>query len=259
MNLKNLIMTTKKFCKKNSPDILTAVGVVGLVGAVVESVKVTTKAARLIEEAECAKGESLTKLEVVKTVGPSYIPVVVSTGVGVSCIVGARKIDRKRQAALMAAYALSENNLKEYKQKVTEVLGEKSEKKVRDAIAQEQVIKNPVSDNDIFDTGLGDTIFYDPYSSRYFKSNIESVRRALNNLNYRLMSEMWVSVNDLYEEIGLAPTKMGDQLGWNIDAGLIYVGNAAEFRAATMPDGRPCLVLDTDVSIAPRYNYFEGR
>lgn len=254
MNVKNLIAVSKQWAKKNSPDILTAVGIVSLVGSVVESVKITAKAVKMIEDAKCE-----TPVEVVKTVGPSYIPVAISTGVGVACIVGARRIDHKRQAALMAAYALSENNLKEYKQKVTEVLGEKSEKKVRDAMAQEQVIKNPVSDNDILDTGLGDTIFYDPYSSRYFKSNIESVRRALNNLNYRLMSEMWVSVNDLYEEIGLAPTKMGDQLGWNIDAGLIYVGNAAEFRAATMPDGRPCLVLDTDVSIAPRYNYFEGR
>jgi len=256
MNVKNLIAVSKQWAKKNSPDILTAIGVVSLVGSIVESAKVTVKSVKMIEDAKNSKGSKLTTPEVIKTVGVNYIPVALSAGVGIGCIVGARKIDHKRQAALMAAYALSENNFKEYKQKVTEILGDKSEEKVKDAIAKDQVANHPVvSENDIFNTGAGDTIFYDPYSSRYFKSSIETVRRALNNLNYRLMNEMWVSVNDLYDEINLAPTKMGDQLGWNINDGLIYVGEAAEFRAVTMPDGRPCLVLDTDVSIAPRYSY----
>jgi hypothetical protein len=60
---------------------------------------------------------------------------------------------------------------------------------------------------------------------------------------------MYVSLNDFYYEIGLRSTAMGDDLGWNIDKGLIELG----FSTQLSEDGSPCLVVDYQV--APMYNY----
>ena len=50
----------------------------------------------------------------------------------------------------------------------------------------------------------------------YFKSAIEYVRRQVNDLNYRLISEDWVDLNEFYYSIGLGPCKAGHEFGWNI-------------------------------------------
>ena len=63
------------------------------------------------------------------------------------------------------------------------------------------------------------------------------------------MNEMYISLNEFYYEIGLPRTKMGDELGWNIDSGLIRF----EFSSQLADDETPCLVID--YHIAPRYEF----
>jgi len=58
---------------------------------------------------------------------------------------------------------------------------------------------------------------------------------------------MFVSLNELYYQLGLTGTKMGDSLGWHIDRGYID----AQFDAQLADDGTPCLVLD--FSVEPKY------
>jgi hypothetical protein len=60
---------------------------------------------------------------------------------------------------------------------------------------------------------------------------------------------MYISVNDFYYEIGLGNTKIGNDLGWHVDNGLIDL----EFSSQLADDGTPCLVLD--YRVAPRYDY----
>ena len=59
---------------------------------------------------------------------------------------------------------------------------------------------------------------------------------------------MYVSLNDLYDELDLDHTKVGDELGWKIDDGLIEL----YFSSQLADDGTPCIVMDY-VS-APKYN-----
>lgn len=60
---------------------------------------------------------------------------------------------------------------------------------------------------------------------------------------------MYVSLNDFYYKIGLDNTKIGDDLGWNIENGLIELHFSSQLAA----DGTPCLVMDYQV--APKYDY----
>ena len=89
----------------------------------------------------------------------------------------------------------------------------------------------------------------DSMSGRYFKSDMESIKQAINKLNRRRTYENYISLNEFYGEIGLNDVKNGELLGWNIDSGLIE----PTFSTCLTEDGRPCIVLD--FMVEPRYDY----
>jgi hypothetical protein len=60
---------------------------------------------------------------------------------------------------------------------------------------------------------------------------------------------MYIGLNDFYDEIGLGPTRLGEDLGWNMDNGEIRV----TFSTQLADDGTPCLVLNYEV--VPKFSY----
>ena len=66
-NVTKLVKRVTTSISKRSPEILTGIGIAGMVTAGVLAVKATPKAMLLLEEAEKEKNEPLTKMEVVKT------------------------------------------------------------------------------------------------------------------------------------------------------------------------------------------------
>lgn len=235
---------------KHSPEILTGFGIAGMITTTVLAVKATPKALRLIEDARYEKGSSLTKGEKVKAAWKCYIPAAITCAVSTSCLIGASSVSIRRNAALATAYKLSESALVEYRDKVVETIGEKKEKVVREKVAQEQIEKNPVSKNEVYITTKGDTLFMDPLSKRYFKSDFEIIRKAENELNARMLHNIfgYVSVNDFYDEIGLERTETGDMLGWNVNE-LIKIDR----YPIMTDDGQPCIVLE--FTSRPKYDY----
>lgn len=164
------------------------------------------------------------------------------------CLIGASSTNFRRNAALATAYTLSESTLKEYQEKVVETIGEKKERDIREQVAKEKMVKNPVREVILTEKG-GNTICYDVISGRYFKSDRDTISRIVNDLNRQMRDEMYVSLNDFYYELGLDSTKMGDDLGWNIDNGYIEINFSSHLDA----NGTPCLVMDYQV--APVYDY----
>lgn len=67
-----------------------------------------------------------------------------------------------------------------------------------------------------------------------------SIRAAVNKINETMVYEMYAALNDFYNEIGLSNTDMGDELGWNLDDGLLEIS----YGAMVADDGRPCITLD---------------
>lgn len=238
---------------KNSPAILTGISVAGVVTTTIMAVQATPKAIELVKQREEYESEldpnfnGLCKKEIIKTAWKCYIPTTIMGGLTIACIISAHTVNHKRNAALASLYSLTEKSLREYQAKVIETIGANKERQVRNAVVEQNIKDNPVTTKEIIITGKGETLCYDAISGRYFKSDIEKIRQALNKLSRDLMSEMFISLNDVYYELGLSSTKLGDMLGWYIDDGLIE----PDFSSHLAEDGTPCLVLN--FSIEPRY------
>lgn len=241
---------SKKFLGKHSPEILTGVGLVGMGFSVISAVKATPKALTLIEGKKFdLNTDKLTPLETIKTVWKPYLPAALTFIGSTACIIGASAVNYKRNAALGAAYALSERTLIRYRDKVIDTLGERKEREIRDKIAQDDVNKDQPSPKQIIVTAKGNTLCKDMISGRYFKSDIETIKQTINKLNRRLTYDHYISLNEFYYELGLDGIKNGDLMGWNMDNGLIE----PEFNACITEDDEPCIVFD--VSISPKYDF----
>lgn len=243
-------LSLKTAIKKHSPEILTGIGIAGMITTTVMAVRATPKALILIEERKEEIGaEKLEAMDMVKTTWACYIPAAITGTLSVACLIGASSVNARRNAALAAAYTLSESALKDYQGKVIEMFGEKKNEAVKDAVAKDKVEKNPVVTREVIITEKGNTLCYDAISGRYFKSDIEKIKKAECELNRQMLDDMYVSLNDFYYEIGLDSVKLGDELGWNVDSGYIDLS----FSSQLASDGTPCLVID--YSVAPRYDY----
>lgn len=251
LNFSKLIKNTQFVLSKHSPEILTGLGIAGMITTTVLAVKATPKALRCIDDAAYEKEElSLTGVEKVKACWKCYIPAAITGTVSIACLIGASSVNARRNAALATAYKLSETALTEYREKVVETIGEKKERNIKDAIAKDSIKNNPVSQQNVIITGKGDTLCYDKLFGRYFKSDIETLKKIENELNRRMFSECYVSLNDFYYEVGLDGVDAGEDLGWNIDNGYIDL----DFSSQLSTDGQPCLVVS--FKIPPKYDYY---
>lgn len=245
-----ILRSTKRYLTQHSPEILTGIGITGMVTSTVLAVKETPKALMRIEDAQYEKGDLLTTKEKVQACWKCYIPATVTGVASIACLIGATSVNARRTAALAAAYQISETALNEYKEKVVETIGEKREQIVREKVAQERIDKDPVTKSEIFITGKGNTLCYDYISKRYFEGDIDQIRKAENRLNKQMLHDIcgYVSLNEFYDEINLERVEYGDDLGWNTD----YLIDL-DISPGMSEDERPCLVIGHHV--APKYSY----
>ena len=251
-NLATITKDIRKFASKRSPEILTGIGIAGMITTTILAVRATPKALELIEEQkEKESVDELSSFEVVKVAWKPYIPAMVTCIASTACLIGASSVNAKRNAALATAYKLSETALSEYRDKVVETIGEKKDRIVRDKVAEERVKKNPVSKNEVIVTGNGKTLCFDPISGRYFMCSIETIKKAENTLNKQMLHDIsgYVSLNEFYDELGLDHTSVGNDLGWNTNQ-LIDI----DFSSQLNDNGEPSVVLD--YLVAPKCDYY---
>lgn len=262
MDLDTIKQSSKHFLQtidRNSPTILTGLAVGGMITTIIFAVKATIKARdNLVQEANFRADEwsegtgehqdsypgDFTAKEIVEICWKEYIPTVGMGVLTIGCIIGANHINLRRNAALASLYSLSVKALEEYQAKVVEQIGEKKEEKIRDEIAQDHIDRNPPKAETIIITGRGAYLCYDSFSDRYFRSDIEAIRRSVNDFNQHLLVEGWLSINEFYDLIGLGPTKLGDQMGWIGERSILEP--KFHTKMGKMQDGvaEPCLVID---------------
>jgi hypothetical protein len=247
MTLMAIVKQAEKFTTDHSPQILTGIAVAGTVATAVLTGKATIKALRLTEtrQRELDLSGSAHVIDFKETVANTwkcYVPPVAVGVVTISSILLVNQIGTRRAAAVAAAYAVSEKAYSEYKEKVVEKLGENKEQAVRDDIAQDRVRNNPVTENQIIVSGGGKVLCYEPYTGRYFMSDMETLKKAQNDLNYQVLNNYYASLSDFYDLIGLDRTKISDDMGWNSDKLL-----ELSFSTVLSDDDRPCMVMDYQV------------
>lgn len=253
----NLLKNAQATLAKHSPELLTGLGIAGMITTTVLAVKATPKALALIDnkkkELELEPDEKLTPAEIVKTTWKCYVPAAVTGVTSAACLIGASSVNARRNAALATAYNLSATALSEYKEKVIETVGEKKEQLIRDKVAEERIKKEPVNQSAIIVSGNGNTRCFDTITKRRFTSDIEQINRIVNELNRRMINgDDYISLNEFYYELGMDRCDVGDDIGWNVTRGLIEI----DFSAQLDTDGVPCIVLDYTVVPKRGYNSY---
>lgn len=239
-NVQEFIKGTRMAITKHSPEILMGIGIAGWAVGTILAVRATPKAMQCIEDAKEEKGDDLSPMETVKATWKCYIPAAVTVVAASGCLIGSCSVSVRRHAALMTAYKLSETALDEYHEQVVETIGEKKAKDIQDKVNQKQIEKMPIDQSSIVNTGKGNTLFLDPLSQRYFRSDLEFVRHVENNINKEILHSLYntANINDFYDELRLEHTDVGDKLGWNTD----HMMDLNITTDAT-PWGEPCFVI----------------
>lgn len=254
MSLSQVAKKFEKLLTDNSPVLLTSVGVAGTIATAVLTGKATIEAEKILRDDAYTNHSNVffehdlrTRAELTWKL---YIPPVVVGAGTVSAIILANRIGTRRAAAMAAAYTISEKAYTEYREKVVEKLGETKEQEVRDEIAQQRVNANPPN-NEIIIVDNGDVLFLESYTGRYFKSSMETVKKALNDTNYQMYSDMYASLGDFQQRIGLPRTALSEEVGWTVEDKIDI-----EFSATLTEDQRPCIVMNYIVAPVREYHRF---
>lgn len=262
------------YIQKFSPEILTAVGVIGVVGAAVLASRATLKLENVIETGHdrvldaktsndprngLAKAYGRNAFDIVKLYGPS----VTLGAVSIVCIVSAHGLLNKRNAALAAAYKSIESAYTAYRERVIEEYGADKDKEFRYDI-RTQEITDPDTGKKKKVTGPIDPLKYSPNMVWFDKTNHNWVRNLESNLtfltlqqnyfNHRLQAVGHVFLNEVYEALGFPHTREGSFLGWLVDGtgdqyidfGLYNDENSSRFYG---PDGALPLDFNVDGSV----------
>lgn len=247
MKLSKLVSSTERLIRGNSSTILTALSISGVVSTAYLTAKASFKAANALRDEHENKQvypgwAPMTLKESAKFVWKLYIPAGVSGFATIACVVSAQRVGSRRTAAAQAAFSLSERAFSEYRDKVVETVGANKEQAIRDEIAQDRVNRNQPPSSEIMITGPGNILCCEALTGRYFTSDHESLRKAQNDLNAKLVAHGYAYLDDFYYMIGIAGTSHSSKLGWESDKMM-----ELQFSTTLTPDNRPCLVFD--------YNY----
>lgn len=277
MNIKsigNAIRKTSKkgmlSLKKHSPEILMVVGVAGTVAGTVVACKATTKLEPIINEfeekreeikaiVEDENGEELTNenrnkelaiayaetgVEVIKT----YTPAAIIMTLSLSSILASCSILRKRNLALMTAYATLNKTFSDYRERVANKYGNDAEEEIRYGIEKRKIteeiidengkkknVKKEVevstvdaSNNTIFEFSKDTTTHFD--SVMDYNRQFLSARQSL--ANDMLVANGYLFLNEVLDLLDLDRTADGFMLGWIFDPNDNEVGdNEVLFRA----------------------------
>lgn len=238
------LFTIKKF----SPEILTTVGVAGVVVSTVMVARATLKLEPVVDKIQydVAQVKDLrnsdhydSDVEYNKDLGRAYLhgginlvklygPAVTMSAASLASIVAAHGIMRRRNVALVAAYKAVESAFGEYRKRVVEELGEDKDYELYHGITTEQqvdaatgkkvdvkVLKDPSKISQY-------AVFFDEGNPNY-EANAEYnkvfLRAQQNYLNDRLQAKGHVVLNEVYRALGFEDTSAGAVVGWVISEG----------------------------------------
>lgn len=232
-------LLTKKF----SPQILTGVGVVGVVTSGVLASKATLKLAPIVDEiklgVEGAKDLKTSKtadeysstqykkdvthtyaigaFEIVKLYGPAVTTMTLS----IICLVSAQGIMHQRNAALAAAYKSIEQTFSEYRKRVIEEYGEDKDRDFRTGAREVEETDSEGNVTTVMHLDGSKTSryarYFDETNSNWEKKpeyNMLFLKSVQNYANDLLYVRGHVFLNDVYDRLGIDRTPEGAVVGW---------------------------------------------
>ena len=232
--------------KKSSPTLLTVTASVGVLATAYFTARGTIKAAEAIHDHETEHGVPDEPRERAKrhvqVAWRHYVPAATTAAATVACIVGSHRVGIRRAAAAQAGLFLAERTYAEYRAKVVDEFGQRKDDTIREGIAKDRVKQADPHAQALIISGPGMILSMELYTGRQFLSDMETLRRAQNTLNDRLLKHDYATLEDFYHLIGLSNTSSSSEIGWKSNRLM-----ELDFTTTLSSDGRPCLAFD--------YNY----
>lgn len=234
---------------KYAPEILTGVGIAGVIGGTVLIAKASTQLEMLVLEFEerkmivdakrgqidSAGNPQHTEKEIQKDLAHVYIWFVLQLsklfGPGVSLeaasivsILAAHGIMRRRAAALLGAYKVVEQAFVEYRKRISDEFGEAKELEVFRGIRTEKIEdpetgkKKTVKTMDPRDAGIFTRVF-DEYNTNWRPTpelNFAFLKSQQMYANDQLNIRGHLFLNEVFDSLGFPRQPMGQVLGWTL-------------------------------------------
>lgn len=232
--------------RKNSPTILFGIGVVGVVATAVLTARATLKLEDIIEDAQDnldlamdlhnkgrndytdvdhKKEVAIIYVRCVGSISKLYAPAIVMGVVTIGSLAGSHNILTKRNAGLMAAYATLSKGFDEYRQRVLEEVGPEKERELRYGSETREIVEDTDKGPKVSTVKQASHI-PSVYAKWFDETNKEWVREAEYNILFLNLQQNWANetlrakgyifLNDVYDMLGMEPTKAGQVVGWII-------------------------------------------
>lgn len=241
--------------KKRSPEILAGLGAVGVIVSTVLACRATTKLSGILSSAnddiekiheyiengelkdEYSEKDGKRDLTLVYAqtgikVARLYAPSIAIGIASITCMLASNNILRKRNAALAAAYATVDKRYKEYRKRVIERFGDDVDKDLRYNIKVKEIEETSVDKNgkevtekkNVKVSGMDQyseyARFFDSTSKEWEKDpeyNLMFLKQQERYANDLLRSKGFLTLNTVYEMLGLEPSRAGFVVGWIYD------------------------------------------
>lgn len=253
--------------KKHSPEILVAVGVIGVVTSAVMACKATTKVSEILDDTkenlnkihDCMADESLvekyTKEDGQKDLAIVYVqtgvklaklyaPAVALGVLSLGGILASNNILKKRNVALAAAYATVDKSFKEYRTRVVGKFGKQVDRELKYNTKAKQIEEVVTDENgkqkkvkktvDVVDQNM-----YSDYACFFDKEcgaweadddySMMTLKAQQNYANDLLVSRGHIFLNEVHDLLGIDHTKAGQIVGWVYNPKNPVGDNAVDF------------------------------
>lgn len=242
--------------QKNSPTILFASGVVGVVATVVLASRATLWMDAVVTEAEKDLDKCRTLHEsgnpkysdrkyqqdvavvYARTAGrvvKLYAPAVVIGIVSIGALTGSHIILTRRNVSLTAAYGAIQKGFEQYRARVVDELGEEKDREFRYGTETREILEETAKGEPkvkkIKHVGPEGASIYAKFFDEYSKSwqpqseyNLMFLSCQQTYANNLLHSRGHVFLNEVYDSLGIERTKAGAVVGWVLnDTGDNYI------------------------------------
>ena len=233
---------------KNAPTILMIAGVAGVVGSGILVGRATLKLTKVLEESkntidsinDAVEDESIeytqedgasdlrtVRVSTAAKVVKLYAPAVILGGVSIACMVQSHNILRKRNLALAAAFTTVTQSFSKYRKAVVDKYGERVDYELKHGIRSEKVAVTETDENgktktkketiDVVDGYSDYARFYDDGCTGWDKDaeyNLMFLKAQQQYANDKLIAKGFLFLNEVYDMLGIPPSKEGQIVGW---------------------------------------------
>lgn len=257
-----------KFGKEHLPAILTICGIIGVTGSIVLTADAVKKSEEDIRQAEAEANDTLQneddliempRKEKIKLCWKRFIPGAALYLVSVGMIIGGQKVSLARLAAVTGLLQLRTKDLEDLKKKIIEKDGEKKMDEYQKAVEHDRIGVIPTTT--MYNTGHGNTIFYDPMSGMFFLSDIWHVERAVIHLIEAVRNENYYELSDFYHDLDLPRISCGQFFAFmytnNSDLKIDKPDAFFDYNPVDADNGdtRPCIYLNYIHRLDPSYEF----